>query len=68
MPVERKLKVSLNIVMDGIEALKFLRKLKNYKDKPTLDVILLDLNLPKKDGLEALAEIKMDGELKHIRG
>ena len=63
---EGKLKVSLNNVMDGIEALKFFRKLKNYKDKPTPDVILLDLNLPKKDGLEVLTEIKMDEELKHI--
>jgi len=63
---EGKLKVSLNVVTDGVEALKFLRKLRNYKDKPTPDVILLDLNLPKKDGLEVLAEIKMDEELKHI--
>lgn len=61
-----KLKTSMHVVTDGVEALKFLRKLKGYEGVPTPDLIMLDLNLPKKDGREVLAEIKMDDELKHI--
>jgi chemotaxis family two-component system response regulator Rcp1 len=62
------LKNNLNVVMDGEEALFFLRKTGKYADDrtPDIDIILLDLNLPKKDGREVLAEVKMDPALKHI--
>ncbi|MCB9447587.1 MAG: response regulator [Flavobacteriales bacterium] len=56
----------LHVVNDGMEALKFLRKINGYKTMPTPDIVLLDLNLPRKDGREVLAEIKMDNELKKI--
>ena len=51
---------------DGEEALSFLRKEGHYKDVPTPDLILLDLNLPKKDGRELLGDIKQDRNLKII--
>jgi chemotaxis family two-component system response regulator Rcp1 len=56
----------LHVVEDGIEALKFLRKELPYADALRPDLILLDLNLPKKDGREVLAEIKEDEDLKVI--
>ncbi|MGA7951950.1 MAG: response regulator [Gloeobacterales cyanobacterium] len=56
----------LNAVGDGVEALSFLRKEGKYADAPHPDLILLDLNLPKKDGREVLAEIKADDHLKRI--
>jgi two-component system, chemotaxis family, response regulator Rcp1 len=56
----------LNTVGDGVEALSFLRKEGKYADAPHPDLILLDLNLPKKDGREVLAEIKADDHLKRI--
>jgi two-component system, chemotaxis family, response regulator Rcp1 len=56
----------LNWVMDGVEALTFLRKEGNHKQAPRPDLILLDLNLPRKDGREVLAEIKQDQRLKRI--
>jgi two-component system response regulator len=55
----------LFIVKDGIEAMEFLQT-KNDTKKPRPDLVLLDLNLPKKDGLEVLKEIKEDDELKEI--
>lgn len=55
-----KIKNQLSVVMDGEEALLFLRKKGNYNNASTPDIILLDLNLPKKDGREVLAEIKSD--------
>lgn len=57
---------SLSVVMDGEEALLFLRKEGKYAkgDIPDIDIVLLDLNLPKKDGREVLAEIKADPKLK----
>jgi two-component system, chemotaxis family, response regulator Rcp1 len=57
---------NLNVVKDGVEAVAYLRKEREYADKPRPDLILLDLNLPKKDGREVLAEIKEDDQLKHI--
>lgn len=51
---------------DGIEAMKYLRKLENYENIVIPDLILLDLNLPKKDGRELLAEIKADPVLRII--
>jgi two-component system, chemotaxis family, response regulator Rcp1 len=56
----------LNTVSDGVEALSFLRREGIYADAPHPDLILLDLNLPKKDGREVLAEIKADDNLKRI--
>ncbi len=53
-------------VDDGIEALAFLRKEGKYSNSLTPDLIVLDLNLPKKDGREVLKEIKSDEALKHI--
>ena len=60
---EGKISNKLNIVMDGEEALLFLKKSGKYTNAATPDIILLDLNLPKKDGREVLAEIKADPEL-----
>lgn len=63
-----KIKNNLSVVMDGEEALHFLRKTGKYtaSETPEIDIILLDLNLPKKDGREVLAEIKADLVLKQI--
>ena len=61
-----KLKNDLHVVTDGIEALGFLRKEGEHASAPRPDLILLDLNLPKKDGREVLAEIKQDPELQTI--
>jgi chemotaxis family two-component system response regulator Rcp1 len=53
-------------VRDGVAAMAYLRQDGEYEDAPRPDLILLDLNLPKKDGREVLAEIKADPNLKHI--
>ncbi len=63
---ESKIFNNLHIVEDGIEALAFLRKEDKYERKPRPDLILLDLNLPKKDGREVLEEIKKEDPLKRI--
>src|SRR5258708_37672331 len=57
---------NLHVVQDGEEALAFLRREEPYHSAPRPDLILLDLNLPKKDGREVLAEIKSDNGLKCI--
>jgi chemotaxis family two-component system response regulator Rcp1 len=54
------------IARDGMEAMTYLKGLGDGADEPPPDLILLDLNLPKKDGREVLAEIKADETLKHI--
>ncbi|MBD0304054.1 MAG: response regulator, partial [Tolypothrix sp. T3-bin4] len=54
---ESKISVHLNVVEDGVEAMAFLRKEGRYITMPHPDIILLDFNLPKKDGREVLAEI-----------
>ncbi|MCK9294288.1 MAG: response regulator [Desulfobulbaceae bacterium] len=56
----------LHVVNDGEEAMAFLRRQDVYAAAPRPDIILLDLNLPKKDGREVLKEIKEDGSLMHI--
>jgi CheY-like chemotaxis protein len=63
---EGKLLNQLTVVGDGVEALSFLRKQGIYADAPQPELILLDLNLPKKDGREVLAEIKADPDLRRI--
>jgi CheY-like chemotaxis protein len=57
---EHKLRNNLHVVSDGVEALSFLRQEGEYADVPQPDLVLLDLNLPRKDGREVLAEIKAD--------
>ena len=61
-----KMHNNLNVVEDGVEAMAFLHREGDYGSVPRPDLILLDLNLPKKDGREVLTEIKADGELKRI--
>jgi two-component system response regulator len=56
----------LHVVSDGMEAMAFLRRETGYSSAPRPDLILLDLNLPKKDGREVLAEIKADENLRVI--
>ena len=63
---EGKILNELHIVGDGIEALQFLHHEEPYADAPHPDLILLDLNLPRKDGREVLKEIKDDKNLKRI--
>lgn len=57
---------NLSVVQDGMEAVAYLRREGQYADAPRPDVVLLDLNLPKKDGREVLAVIKADPGLKRI--
>lgn len=63
---DSKIKVSLNVVDDGVKALEYLHRTGQYADASRPDMILLDLNLPKKDGREVLAEIKNDPDLRSI--
>ena len=63
---EGKVINNLHVVGDGVEALAFLRREGEYAHVPRPDVILLDLNLPKKDGREVLAEVKADQNLRRI--
>jgi chemotaxis family two-component system response regulator Rcp1 len=63
---EGRIQNVLNVVMDGVEALKYLRREGEYADVADTDLILLDLNLPKLDGREVLAVIKADPVLTHI--
>ena len=63
---DAKIRNVLHVAEDGEEAMLFLNKESPYKYAPTPDIILLDLNLPKKDGREVLEEIKTDENLKRI--
>ena len=56
----------LSIVEDGVLAMEFLRRQGRYANAPRPDLILLDLNLPRKDGREVLAEVKADATLRNI--
>ena len=64
--IESKIKNNLNVVRDGVEAMAYLYKQGKYQDKSNPNLILLDLNMPKKDGREVLAEIKETDFLKMI--
>ena len=63
---EHKLRNTLHVVPDGVEAVSFLRRDGAYADAPRPGLVLLDLNLPRKDGREVLAEIKTDESLRSI--
>jgi CheY-like chemotaxis protein len=63
---EAKVRNRLSVVEDGVVALEFLRREGRYADSPRPDIILLDLNLPRKDGRQVLAEIKNDESLRRI--
>jgi two-component system, chemotaxis family, response regulator Rcp1 len=63
---EGKIMNRISVACDGVEALDFLKRRGPFADAPKPDLILLDLNLPKKDGRQVLAEIKEDPELKMI--
>jgi CheY-like chemotaxis protein len=63
---EAKVANRLSVVTDGIDAMAFLRQEGRFANVPRPDLILLDLNLPKKDGREVLAEVKADPDLRSI--
>jgi CheY-like chemotaxis protein len=61
-----KVKNELQCVSDGVQAMQYLRREGEYENAPRPDLVLLDLNLPRKDGREVLAEIKSDPQLATI--
>jgi two-component system, chemotaxis family, response regulator Rcp1 len=63
---DAKVLINLYVALDGIEAMAFLKREGNHANAPRPDLILLDLNLPKKDGREVLAELKESPVLKSI--
>ena len=63
---EAKVRNSLSVASDGVEAMAFLRREGIYSMAPRPDIVLLDLNLPKKDGRQVLTEVKADPELRRI--
>jgi two-component system, chemotaxis family, response regulator Rcp1 len=63
---DAKVRNNLHVAPDGVEALAFLRRQGKHATAPKPDLILLDLNLPKKDGREVLEEVKGDEQLRHI--
>ena len=63
---EGKVRNNLNVVSDGVEAMEYLRREGPYAGAVRPDIVLLDLNMPRKDGREVLAEMKADTGLKRI--
>lgn len=63
---DAKVHNALHVAADGVEAMAFLRREGRYAEAPRPDLVLLDLNLPRKDGREVLAEIKGDPALRRI--
>lgn len=63
---EAPFRLRLNVARDGVEAMEFLRRGGEHADAPRPDLVLLDLNLPRKDGCEVLSEIKTDQKLRKI--
>ncbi len=63
---EGKVRNNLNVVPDGVEAMAYLRREGQYAGATRPDIVLLDLNMPRKDGREVLAEMKADDSLKRI--
>ena len=63
---DNKVANRLHVVADGVEALEFMRRENGNEDAPRPDLVLLDLNLPRKDGREVLAEAKADDDLRSI--
>jgi len=63
---EAKLHINMSVVSDGVEALAFLYRRGPYAEAPRPDLMLLDLNMPRKDGREVLAEIKAAPDLRGI--
>ena len=63
---DAKMSNNLNVVSDGVEALAYLRREGRHINAPRPDLVLLDLNLPKKDGREVLGEVKLDPDLRTI--
>ncbi len=63
---EGKMRNNLSVAEDGVEAMAFLRREGKYADAPRPDVVLLDLNLPRKNGRAVLEEIKADPDLRRI--
>jgi len=63
---DAKMHINLHVASDGVEAMEFLRRNGEHTEAPRPDLILLDLNLPRKSGREVLEEVKQDTELKTI--
>jgi chemotaxis family two-component system response regulator Rcp1 len=63
---EAKVANEMHVVADGVEAMAFLKREGSYHDAPRPDLVLLDLNLPRKNGIEVLAEIRADEHLHRI--
>src|SRR5271156_1036840 len=63
---DAKVQLEMHVAVDGVEAMEFLRREGKFAESPRPDLILLDLNLPRKDGRDVLAEIKGDPSLMSI--